>query len=129
MTTDGMSAATTGCRMDLMNSTAGETHSIHHTEAVLCGLQRTAMFALAVEVYRQHRCDGGGRCRLCRAAICRARRHAATIILAAGVDLSDIDTAVRCEVWRRGVPLRLRHSRQARRPMAGSPPCRPAGRT
>jgi hypothetical protein len=64
---------------------------------VVSGLRASPRFALAVDVYQAHQRDSAGRCRSCGSKTCRSRRHAATIIAAAGVKLADVDTA-RCVV-------------------------------
>jgi hypothetical protein len=71
---------------------------------VVAGLRSSPRFALAVDVYQAHQRDSAGRCRSCGSKTCRSRRHAATIIAAAGVNLADVDTT-RC-----GIRLR-RHQR------------------
>jgi hypothetical protein len=71
---------------------------------VVAGLRTSPRFALAVDVYQAHQRDSAGRCRSCGSKTCRSRRHAATIISAAGVNLADVATA-RC-----GIRLR-RHQR------------------
>lgn len=135
-------------RLNVPDPAASGTDGIRpakaHADAVVSGLRCTPMFALAVDVFRQHRRDGGGRCRSCGNAVCRTRRHAATIIEAAGVNPADFDAPSQRKPWRRDglsappshsqPPARVRrHSLrrpfltrrgQTRGPAAGSPSSR-----
>lgn len=76
-------------------------------DAVLCGLQCSPMFSLAVQVYRRHQRDSAGQCRSCASQGCRSRVHAATVIAAAGVSPADFDVPARCGLRRPGGQRRL----------------------
>jgi len=53
---------------------------------VRSGLRESLTFGIAVQVYRRHRLDAGGRCVFCGHDRCRARLAGAKVIRAAGED-------------------------------------------
>lgn len=60
--------------------------------AAIPGLRESTMFEVAASLFRRHRDSGTGVCAQCtQRAPCPARRHAALVISAAGVDPRQLD--------------------------------------